>query len=527
MEILTFQEDGISLHLRNEGTWETPLFRASDVGKLLGIVNIHNAIQNYDSKKKINKQAMTPGGLQNVTFLTPHGLYHVTMKSSKPFATKFQAWVFDVVEELRTKGKYEVEEKYKQLLEQRDGIIKTKEQRLLELEHENSQLAKSNNVPVIYIFNKDTREEVPELKIGISEKVRDRIKPYKQTHPYGRLEYTVEIPEMNLRTAENWLHALLADYRVGTKEVFKMSVNDAKMWCAFVRDSIHISSIKDLSDKKQKVTSILNHTRDILDGIQVKVCTNTIACQTDDITMVQDNNIDTDNNIDRINKFIDECCIVRENAQVSSSNIQGAYRLWARKAEKASFLALNDYLKTKFKPCRMKVQNTDHVENGFEGLCLKQAEHNIVLSPSPCDVELFIYQTCKLVPGSNVLTSSLAKEYMQWKKRLDKVIKHDKDEIVDINAYLKDKPYALKAVIWNIHGNGVGYYGLQLKSDEMYKCTTSSTAKKVQKRDANGNILDSWSTIAKAAQSEGMCAAKMSRLIKHHIEYNGCYFETI
>lgn len=513
----------MNLKIHKEGTWEHPLFRANEIGKVLGIVNIRDTIKDFDSTEKIIHQAQTPGGMQNVTYLTAQGLYLVTMKSKKPFAVAFRKWICKVLEEIRLKGKYELEEKYKEALSQNEYNA----QRVKELQEEVSTLMQTKkNSSVIYIYNKDTRDAEPELKIGMSNNIRDRIKPYKQTHPYGRLEYTVEIPEMNLRTAENWLHALLADYRVGTKEVFKMSINDAKMWCAFVRDSIHISSIKDLTDKKQKVTSILNHTRDILDGIQVKVCTNTIACQTDDITMVQNNNIDTDNNIDRINKFIDECCIVRENAQVSSSNIQGAYRLWARKAEKASFLALNDYLKTKFKPCRMKVQNTEQVENGFEGLCLKQAEHNIVLSPSPCDVELFIYQTCKLIPGSNVLTSSLAKEYMQWKKRLDKVIKHDQDEIADINAYLKDKPYALKAVIWNIHGNGVGYYGLQLKSDEMYKCTTSSTAKRVQKRDANGNILDSWSTIAKAAHSEGMCTAKMSRMIKHHIEYNGCYFET-
>lgn len=526
MEVITLTSEKIELH--KEGTWENPLFRASEVGKVLGIINIHNAIHDFDETEKITKMAMTAGGMQNVAFLTAQGLYLVTMKSRKPFAVEFRKWVCKVIEEIRLKGKYELEDKYKALLHEKDAANNRVQERVQELENEVNQLMTCNaNAPVIYIFNKDTRDEIPELKIGISEKVRDRIKPYKQTHPFGKLEYTVAISDTNLRTAEHWLHTLLADYRVGTKEVFKMTVEDALLWVTFVRTSLQMSLIRDANEKKEKLLSIVNYSRDVVDGIKDKVCVSTVGCQTDPCDDIPPEDNKDDENIAKFEQFINECCFVKSDAQVSSSDIQGAFRLWAKKAEKEAFHGLNDYLKTKFKPCRLKVQNTQRVENGFTGVCLKQSETPIVLSPSPPDVELFLYQNCQVVPRGKSLISTLLKEYIQWKRRVGKYVKSDKEETDDINTYLKDKPYALKAVLWNIHGNGTGYYGIHLKSDDMYKCTnTSSTAKKVCKYDQDGNLLDSWSTIAKAAQHEGICQAKMSRIIKNKTEYNGCTFTT-
>jgi len=48
----------------------------------------------------------------------------------------------------------------------------------------------------------------------------------------------------------------------------------------------------------------------------------------------------------------------------------------------------------------------------------------------------------------------------------------------------------LPANIWTNNGNGLGYYGICTKED-MYntKRKTSSTAKKVQKRDKDGNVV--------------------------------------
>ena len=71
-----------------------------------------------------------------------------------------------------------------------------------------------------------------------------------------------------------------------------------------------------------------------------------------------------------------------------------------------------------------------------------------------------------------------------------------------------------------------GYYGLALKTDNPnIRKTYNVTGKKVQKIDMySGDIINTWITIAKAAQNEQMSASKMSRSIKNKIMYNDCYY---
>ena len=73
------------------------------------------------------------------------------------------------------------------------------------------------------------------------------------------------------------------------------------------------------------------------------------------------------------------------------------------------------------------------------------------------------------------------------------------------------------------------YYGISLKQPYVQKQKiTSSTGKKVYKREKETNeLLSSWDTIAKAAEIEGVCAAKMSRYIKNKTIVNDYYYSVI
>lgn len=59
------------------GTHENPLFKANDIGNLLGIVKIRNTLENLDNEFKIKMGAHSVGGLQDQWFLTIDGLYEV------------------------------------------------------------------------------------------------------------------------------------------------------------------------------------------------------------------------------------------------------------------------------------------------------------------------------------------------------------------------------------------------------------------------------------------------------------------
>ena len=79
--------------------------------------------------------------------------------------------------------------------------------------------------------------------------------------------------------------------------------------------------------------------------------------------------------------------------------------------------------------------------------------------------------------------------------------------------------------IWTNEGNGQGYYGLSLKSEEYEYKKTSSTGKKIEKREITTNqLLGTWDTIVKAAQHECISACKMSRSVKNKTSFGDYYY---
>lgn len=227
----------------------------------------------------------------------------------------------------------------------------------------------------------------------------------------------------------------------------------------------------------------------------------------------------------KFSKFIDDACILRHDIEESTLNLEGQYRLYSQtKPTKEIFHALKQYLDTRFKPQRLTRQDGNGVVYGYSGLKLKPIEYKKTESS---DVENFIFQICRFSPSGKVLNSTLLKEYNKWKTRMDKPITDN--EIKEIKTYLNASPHALKAVVWTQDGSNEGYYGISLNSDDAYtRKIVSSTGKKVEKRIFNTNdVVDTWSTIAKAAASENICAAKMSRMCKNKVQCGEFYYMTV
>lgn len=92
--------------------WEKndPYFRATEIGNIFGIKNIHTSIEKFSEYEKSLRKIVTPGGPQEATFLTEQGLYKLIFKSRKTVAHKFQMWVFDVIKNIRKNGMYELKD---------------------------------------------------------------------------------------------------------------------------------------------------------------------------------------------------------------------------------------------------------------------------------------------------------------------------------------------------------------------------------------------------------------------------------
>lgn len=237
----------------------------------------------------------------------------------------------------------------------------------------------------------------------------------------------------------------------------------------------------------------------------------------------------------KFNEFIKVACIVRPDVEESSVSMEGRFRLWCQtKPTKETFHALKNYLDVRFKAKRIRGVH------GYLGVKLKTVEYKKILVSNSADAsslslnpnaETFLFERCQFSDCGKVLNSVLLKEYQKWKSSVG--LAFSETDMKDLKAYLNASPHALKATVWTEQGNNEGYYGVSLR-DDYYAMTnavtnnpicTSTTGKKVEKREATTHqLLGTWPTIANTALAEGVCAAKMSRCIKHKTMINDCYY---
>jgi hypothetical protein len=172
---------------------------------------------------------------------------------------------------------------------------------------------------------------------------------------------------------------------------------------------------------------------------------------------------------------------------------------------------------TRFKPKRIQGNH------GYLGIKLKSVEYKKTRENLP--IETFIFQVCKFSDCGKILNSVLLREYQKWKISVGKEISNN--DMTEIKEYLNDSPYALKATVWTDEGSNEGYYGLSLIQNDYKPKLISSTGKKIYKREKETNqLLSNWDSIAKAAESEGISAAKMSRCVKNKIIINDYFYTT-
>lgn len=110
MEVVkAFTANNLHTEIVIKGTYDSPIFRVSDIGEVLDITHIRSLIRTFDESEKVSQVIDTSGGKQEVSFLTEKGLYKILFRSRKPIAEKFQNWVCEVVKDIRLKGKYQLE----------------------------------------------------------------------------------------------------------------------------------------------------------------------------------------------------------------------------------------------------------------------------------------------------------------------------------------------------------------------------------------------------------------------------------
>ena len=242
---------------------------------------------------------------------------------------------------------------------------------------------------------------------------------------------------------------------------------------------------------------------------------------------ILENNFNIDHSLkSKFDKFISECCILHNDLEVDSTTIAGQFRIYNRtKPTKVLFENFNKYMRTRFLACRLKNQTSNQVCHGFKGIALKEIQYKKLYSSN--EVEDFLFDNCVFSPNYRAATNKIIEEFINYKKNNDLLINNNEDK--DMKNYLKNCQYIVGGPIrlHNIDATFEGYYGIVLKNDlnNNERISSASTGKSVQKIDSKTKeVLNTWSSIAKAALSEEFSSAKMSRAIKNNTLINGCYY---
>jgi prophage antirepressor-like protein len=168
MDILkAFSLLDIDYPINIQGTLEEPLFQANQIGKILGIVNIHHSLIDFSNNEKVCLTTATLGGNQEAMFLTELGLYRLLGRSKKPIAKKFQEWMVSVLKEIRLNGMYK--------LQQDKEIDKQLYQTKNEIAIHNTLLKAYDKKNVVYICKFYNTNDKFVIKIGSTQDVKERL----------------------------------------------------------------------------------------------------------------------------------------------------------------------------------------------------------------------------------------------------------------------------------------------------------------------------------------------------------------
>ena len=285
--------------------------------------------------------------------------------------------------------------------------------------------------------------------------------------------------------------------------------------------------VERLGNENEQLKIENNEYREKNEKLELSLKTITEKYEINQNNNILENGFNIDSNLkSKFDKFINECCILHNDLEVDSTTIVAQFRIYNRtKPTKLLFENFNKYMRTRFLACRLKNQTSNQVCHGFKGIALKTIEYKKLYSSN--EVENFLFENCAFSPNYRGATNKIVEEFINYKKNNDLLINNNESK--DIKNYLKNCNYIVGGPIrlHNIDATFEGYYGISLKNDlnNNERISSTTSGKSVQKLDAKTKeVLNSWSSIAKAALHEEFSSAKMSRAIKNNTLINDAYY---
>jgi prophage antirepressor-like protein len=221
---------------------DRPLFRASEIGNVLGVKNVFSSIHSFNENHKVIRIRSSPGGPQETAFLTEKGVYKFLMHSRKKEAEVFQEWVADILVSIRKTGKFEIEREVQKVRNEYETKFqyeaKQTKKQIRSLQSKTIIQSFKDKYVVYFAFVHDIDDKLFVIKIGSTKDIINRSQTLLQKFGTFDVFQVYECPtnEMFEKFLHN--HSLISKY----KHVYNNSTETFQVTLEEIDDILQIAS---------------------------------------------------------------------------------------------------------------------------------------------------------------------------------------------------------------------------------------------------------------------------------------------
>lgn len=388
---------------------------------------------------------------------------------------------------------------------------------------------------VVYLY----QEGPTIIKVGEACDLARRESEHRSSSYISRVVYAKQCT--NRKLLEKVVHHILDEYRIDPqREWFNVSVEIAKEAldaaqlfldgmvnrCATIHEHNLCSKMEclfnDVLAPKPAPPPDDPTTKD--QGVEEEEHCEEEQSSTESVPIAQD----TGDVVNPLNfdKFIEDCCELRDDNYTFSAELFGAHRMWSRCCLKTTVDALYKYLTTRFKTSKRYDVQTGATLAAYDGLVLKP--YVAPCNNPPTDIDEFIDDCCVTNYTYRIQGKQLYKAYETWRKT--KIAPSYQLNAQENKRLCKE--FSKLFVPANVYVDGQscrGYFGIDLKDSKNLNAglkLTEKLKKKVLKIDIDTKqVVETYDSLGDAARAHNRCNGNMSSDIRYEKPWNGFLFK--
>lgn len=512
--VKAFENNPISILQEDIENRRVYYFKASDIGKVLGIVNIRTSIMNFDDDEKIVRTTYSSNsGNPETIFLTSRGVYRLLYNSKKEVAKKFRKWAGSILDDIIFNESLELKQK---LQEQQRKIER------LENKPETEGFVKTAG----YIYLATDKDKLGHYKIGLSNDPNKRMISLNSGSSTNSVEIVKLYRSKDTVLSEKVVHSILNAHRIRKQKEWFYIQNDKLL--TFVIKTIQ--SCIDFTD-----TYTFNNVEEELQSIKTTSDINVNGCKPikllersvqTDIEAVNQPELETEDKDELVfKKFLDNSCIVDDLEYISIRELVYQYKTWSKINGLFNYKDFEQYITGKFIVKKMfnKMFNCDM--RCVVGINLKRSFYTFDFKEPVSDFENFLINKCIKLPTAKLNRSTLKDSYEKWCNDNNKTVPKKTD--IDLLCKFLDKHF-FKDYFYEGTSSYHGWYGVTIKENVLRGTgITSTLCKRVAickvHKDNQKTILQEWSSQKEASRNLGIKTSTLKYRLDNKSIFNDVY----